>query len=97
MKTRPIPQTKPIRNTFLASASKLDRTDPVLNTSDLIFDNSELLCTKEAALFLRVSAESLRNMVYRKEVRCFKFGRRNRYLKSDLRDLLVQKGGSNGR
>jgi excisionase family DNA binding protein len=58
------------------------------------FDNQdEWLTHTEAAKYLRVSEASLRNMVCYGRVTCYKLGNRNRYLKAELRNLLVKKTG----
>jgi len=56
----------------------------------LLFDNQEWLTTNEAAEFLRISVGSLRNMTSCGEIPYHKLGTRNRYLKSDLNDLLLK-------
>lgn len=50
--------------------------------------NEEWLTTEEAAAYLKVSKGTLLNMVWAKKIIPFKLGRRNRYLKSDLRLLI---------
>ena len=61
----------------------------------------EFLTTTEAAAYLRIPAQSLLNMTSNGRVRYFKFGRRNRYKISDLKQLLLAnpngpEGGANG-
>lgn len=53
------------------------------------------LNTNEAAEYLRISVGTLRNETSNGNVPYYKFGRRNRYRKLDLRNLLLQnrKGG----
>jgi excisionase family DNA binding protein len=51
------------------------------------------LDTKEAAQYLKVSQASLRNRVSLGKIPYFKFGRRNRYLRSDLDNLLFSNRG----
>ena len=64
---------------------------------ETIFENQiestelEWLSTKEAALYLRVPIASLRNMTSNGCVPHYKFGRLNRYLKSELKQLLLSK------
>ncbi len=75
-------------------------TDKVGTVSG-IFDNQinfEWLTTEEAAEYLRVSAKYLLNLTSNGRVRYYKFGRRNRFLLSDLRSLLLAqaRGGSYG-
>ena len=56
----------------------------------MLFDNlDEWLTTSEAAEFLKISKGSLLNMVWRKQIRPHKLGRRNRYLKNDLSELIL--------
>lgn len=58
---------------------------------DLLFENRvelEWLSTKQAADFLSISANALRIMVCRQQVKSYKLGRRLRFLKSDLLSLL---------
>lgn len=66
-----------------------------------LFDNRikfEWLTTEEAAEYLRISAKYLLNLTSNGRVRYFKFGRRNRFLLSDLKSLLLAqaRGGSYG-
>lgn len=56
------------------------------------FDNpteKEWLTTEEAADYLGISVKCLLNLCSNRKVRYYKFGRRNRYLRSDLRRLLL--------
>ena len=67
--------------------------DPFLN--ELLSkkkDNSEAeewLNSNEAAAYLKISRQVLMNLSSNGKVPFYKFGRRNRYLKSQLRDLLM--------
>ncbi|MBY0554338.1 helix-turn-helix domain-containing protein [bacterium] len=67
--------------------------DPFLN--ELLSkkkDNSETeewLNSNEAAAYLKISRQVLMNLSSNGKVPFYKFGRRNRYLKSQLRDLLM--------
>ena len=56
------------------------------------------LTTKEAAEHLRISAKSLLNLTSSGRIRYYKFGRRNRFLLSDLNRALLAhaRGGSYG-
>ena len=55
----------------------------------MFFDNlEEWLTTSEAAQYLKISKGSLLNMVWSGQIKCYKLGRRNRYLKSELFNLL---------
>jgi excisionase family DNA binding protein len=56
------------------------------------FDNQtekEWLTTEEAADYLGINVKCLLNLCSNRKVRYYKFGRRNRYLRSDLRRLLL--------
>jgi excisionase family DNA binding protein len=63
-----------------------------------LFDNEEeWLTTSQAASYLCINERTLHNLTSRGEIPYYKFGRRNRYLKSELRNLLMQnKRGSHG-
>jgi len=54
--------------------------------------------SKEAADYLNITPAYLRNLTYQGRVPVCKIGRNNRYLQSELRDLLLKtkKGGSCG-
>lgn len=55
----------------------------------LLFDNSILLTTKEAAKYLRLSENALRLRVYREGIPRYRLGTKSiRYKKSDLDGLL---------
>ena len=58
----------------------------------------EWLTAIEAAEYLKVCVPSLRNMTSNGLIPYYKLGGRNRYLKSDLRELLLsqKRGGSRG-
>ncbi len=63
--------------------------------SSSLFENRidrEWLTTKEAAHFLAVSENALRIMVYRNQIKVYKFGRRLRFKMSDCRCLVSLKG-----
>jgi excisionase family DNA binding protein len=47
-------------------------------------ENLKWLSTIEAAQYLRVSVGSMKNMVYRGQIRSRKLGRRNRFLREEL-------------
>lgn len=71
------------------------------NTTKLIFDNQtdeQWFTTKEAANYLRISPQRLLNLSSTGRIKFYKFGRSNRYLKSELSELLFaqSRGGSNG-
>jgi len=62
---------------------------------DALFESriaSEWLNTEEAAQFLSITPNALRIMVYRNQIRVFKFGRRLRFRMSDCLSLLQPKG-----
>lgn len=50
--------------------------------------NDEWLTSEEAAAFLRISPATLRNLTSSGKVPFYKFGRRNRYRKSELVKML---------
>jgi excisionase family DNA binding protein len=57
----------------------------------------EWLTTKEAATYLRLSVKALHNMTSNGDVPVHKLGRRNRYLKAELKRLFLPTiGGANG-
>ena len=63
-------------------------SSPVDNNSTMLFENLKWVDTKEAAQFLRVSVGSLRNMVYRRQVRARKFRRKLYFKVSELNRLI---------
>ena len=77
----------------MEKTNRLGKGAELTNISDLpLFDNlNEWLTTSEAAGYLKISKGSLLNMVWRKQVRPHKLGRRNRYLKSDLSELIFER------
>jgi excisionase family DNA binding protein len=50
---------------------------------------SEWLTSSEAAAYLRISEPTLLNMASNGKIKYYKFGRRNRYLRDDLKKLLL--------
>ena len=61
---------------------------------DLLFDKKiavEWLSTDQAARFLCLSPNALRILVFRKQVKAYKFGHRLRFRLLDLEALLVEK------
>lgn len=58
------------------------------NSSLKTEEDNEWLTTDEAAAYMRLSVGSFRNMVSDGHVPHFKLGRRNRYKRSELRNLL---------
>jgi len=73
--------------------------DPIRdgNSAPSIFDN-EWLNTEQAASYLALSVGALRNLTSNGQVPYYKLGNRNRFLKSELKDLLLRnkRGGSHG-
>jgi excisionase family DNA binding protein len=67
-------------------------TEPFSEHIDLSNKKCELneawLDSKEAAAFLKMSVETLRNLVSNGQVPYYKLGRRNRYILSELDQLL---------
>lgn len=70
----------------------------LLEDSKSSLKTEEVMTTEEAAEFLRVPKASLLNLSSNGKVPYYKFQRRNRYLKSDLLQLLLRnrRGGFNG-
>lgn len=62
------------------------------------YDEDGFLTAREAAEFLRLPYQSVLNMTSSGQLPYFKLGRRNRYSKSELRELLLRnrRGGSYG-
>ena len=58
-------------------------------TSSLTTKYEEMLTSKEAADFLRVSVARLMNLTSNGKIPYYKFGRSNRYLISELKELLM--------
>lgn len=52
-------------------------------------DDKEWLTSSEAAHYLGISTKTLMNLTSNGNVPYYKFGRRNRYLKDELRNLLL--------
>lgn len=66
-----------------------------MNDGQGFFENRierEWLSTKEAADLLSVSENALRILVYRGQVKAFKFGHRLRFNRCDCLALFVRKG-----
>ena len=70
----------------------------VRNNNDSLKTESEWLTTDEAAEYLRTSPQNIRNLTSNGKLPYYKFGRRNMYLKSELRDQLLsnKRGVLNG-
>ncbi len=72
-----------------------DKNNVLELPSSSLFENRidrEWLTTKEAAHFLAVSENALRIMVYRNQIKVYKFGRRLRFKLSDCQCLVSLKG-----
>jgi excisionase family DNA binding protein len=84
-------QSRGISKPFQSASSKFD-ADSSLTTE------SEWMDSDEAATYLRISPFQLRNLTSNGRVPFYKFGRSNRYLRKELRELLLgqPRGGSNG-
>lgn len=64
------------------------------NNDSLKTESEEWLTTNEAAEYLRTSPQNILNLCNNGKLPYYKFGRRNMYLKSELRDqLLANKRG----
>ena len=61
------------------------------NTLFDIQKKREWLSTEEASYFLSISTNALRIMVYRGQIKAYKFGRRLRFKLSDCRALFKNK------
>ncbi|MCB9061531.1 MAG: helix-turn-helix domain-containing protein [Halobacteriovoraceae bacterium] len=57
--------------------------------SSFTFEYKEILTTTEAAFYMGKSVSSFFNDVSNGKIPYYKFGRSNRYLKSELRELLL--------
>ena len=55
---------------------------------DLIFEKLKWMNTTEASFYLRISKGQVRNMVYRGQLKYYKFRNRLRFLKNDLDQLM---------
>jgi len=92
---------KKVRNVSLVSltANRCTMETRACENAPSLFDNlDEWLTTEEAAAYLRLTTGSLRNMVCVGQISCYKLGRRNRFSKGELRNLLIKKnrGGFHG-
>ncbi len=82
---KPIQRRK--RNTIAIDLAKTSGSSPP-NPSSLTTEE-EFLTTEEAALFLKVSAPTLRTLTNIGKIPYYKLGRLNRYSKSELLRLLL--------
>lgn len=62
----------------------------VMSVSSLETESDTWFTSPEAAMFLGISVQALLNKVSGGKVPFYKFGRRNRYKKSELEELLSQ-------
>lgn len=69
-----------------------DTLNSLKNGSTLFFENLKWLTAKEAAFYLRTSVGQIRNMVYRNQIRSYRFKNRLRFLRTDLDRLLKPQG-----
>lgn len=91
-------QFKRCRNCGLENPTGIDnvRFSP-REIGQAVFENSEWLDSREAAAYLRISVGSLRNMTSNGKIPFHKLEKRNRFLRSELRELLLsKKRGSHG-
>ena len=68
-------------------------------TSQQLFENRincEWLSTNEAARYLSISANALRIMVFRNQIKTYKLGKRLRFRADDCQALFKQKGAFYG-
>ena len=72
--------------------------NPEVPPSSLTSEYEEWLTTEEAASYLKISKRFLLNLTSNGRIPYCKFGRSNRYLQSELRQLLLaeSRGGSYG-
>ncbi len=87
---------------FNGENKKVDKTDEAQSNRNMILasgccaeasrslKNHEILNTEEAADYLRLSRGSLLNMVCEGQIPVHKLGRRNRYLRSELLNMVLQ-------
>lgn len=59
-------------------------------------ENCRWLSCKDVAYLFSISENAIRIMVYRNQIRAYKFGRRLRFKYSDCVSLLQSKGTTNG-
>lgn len=78
--------------------SRRDNNPTTPTGSCSLTTESEWLNSDEAAAYLRISPYQLRNLTSNGRVPYYKFGRSNRYLRKELRELLLgqARGGSYG-
>jgi len=83
--------------TQINPAELLDQSVPATNDSSSL-KTEKMMNTTEAADFLGISVGSLRNLVSQGKIPYYKLGRRNRYSRNELTQLLLnnKRGGSYG-
>jgi excisionase family DNA binding protein len=69
-----------------------DENEKLKSQTGFIDNKLEWLTSREAALFLRVSVGQLRNMVWRRQVKFYKLGRKLRFSRRDIEKLLRPAG-----
>ncbi len=75
--------------------NEVDNGVKVLVERKKIFENlneRKWMTCKEVAHFLSISENAVRILVYRGQIRVYKFGRRLRFLSSDCESLIQRKG-----
>ncbi len=100
--TKKMGEGKKMRVSFDGKNKKVDKTDEAQSNRNIILASSccaeasrslkswEILTSKDAASFLRLSLSSFMNMVSAGQIPVYKIGRRNRYLRSELFQLFFQ-------
>ena len=91
-------RSKSLRETTLVDSQEPSRDSESASDNMGSLTTEDWMTTDQAAQYLNVSSGSLRNMTAKGLIRYYKLGRRNRYLLTDLKKLLLsnQRGGSNG-
>lgn|GEM_PF-3579797 len=79
-------------NSDIKLVSACDEDEKFKSQAAFIDMKLEWLTSREAALFLRVSVGQLRNMVWRRQVKFYKLGRKLRFSRRDIEKLLRPAG-----
>lgn len=79
-------------NSDIKLVSVCDENEKFKSQAAFIDMKLEWLTSREAALFLRVSVGQLRNMVWRRQVKFYKLGRKLRFSRRDIEKLLRPAG-----
>jgi excisionase family DNA binding protein len=84
-------------NNIYSSAELLDKSETATN-EDSSLKTEKMMSTEETAEFLGITVGSLRNMTSQGKLPYYKLGRRNRYSRNELIQLLLKnkRGGSYG-